>query len=106
MAKSPAQTSNYHKSSILIETILKAEQAWGIVTGEEQPPNPPAATAGPVAQDQYEEKLSRYLTRHAKAATIILQSSHSCALPPFFFRCPLNNRQKGFRKAAAANGRL
>ncbi|KAI9760619.1 MAG: hypothetical protein M1840_002376 [Geoglossum simile] len=66
-------TMNYHSWSTSVTYILRAAQAWQIVTGEEQPPKAPAANTNATARDRYEDKRDRYNSRlDIAAATILL----------------------------------
>jgi gag-polypeptide of LTR copia-type len=67
-------TMNYHTWRTTVTYILRAAQAWRIVTGEEQPPEAPAANANATARDRYEEKCDRYNSHYDTAAAIIYQS--------------------------------
>ena len=67
-------STNYHTWSKAAESNIDAARAWKIVTGEEQPPNLPAANAGPAARDCHEDRLECYESCRAMAAATIYQS--------------------------------
>jgi hypothetical protein len=67
-------TTNYHAWSKSITYILRAAQAWRIITGEELPPEAPTANANNTARDRYEDKRDRYNSRYDIAAATIYQS--------------------------------